>query len=98
MITDSFQRKAYDTVSAALPLAIDPAKVIVEPGVSYLPSPIKLHDYAAAVMAAFGSVVEHLLRVRGLPAQTMTLNRRCPVERNRHDQQHISDACGVCRL
>lgn len=27
-------------------------------------------------MAAFGSVVEHIGRVRGLPAQTMTLNRR----------------------
>jgi crotonobetainyl-CoA:carnitine CoA-transferase CaiB-like acyl-CoA transferase len=76
MITNPFQRKAYDAVSAALPFAIDPAKITVEPGVSYLPSPIKLHDYAAGVMAAFGSVVEHLGRVRGLPAQTMTLNRR----------------------
>jgi hypothetical protein len=46
------------------------------PGVSCLPSPIKLHDYAAGAMAAFGFVVEHLGRVRGLPAQTMTLNRR----------------------
>src|SRR5215470_4507730 len=76
MITNIFQRKAYDAVSAALPFAIDPAKIIVEPGVSYLPSPIKLHDYAAGVMAAFGSVVEYLGRVRGLPSQTMTLNRR----------------------
>jgi crotonobetainyl-CoA:carnitine CoA-transferase CaiB-like acyl-CoA transferase len=76
MITDPFQRKAYDAVSAALPFAIDPAKITVEPGVSYLPSPIKLHDYATGVMAAFGSVVEHIGRVRGLPAQTMTLNRR----------------------
>src|SRR5262245_5977122 len=76
MITNIFQRKAYDAVSAALPFAIDPAKITVVPGVSYLPSPIKLHDYAAGVMAAFGSVVEHLGRVRGLPSQTMTLNRR----------------------
>ena len=76
MITNPFQRKAYDAVAAALPFAIDPAKITVEPGVSYLPSPIKLHDYAAGVMAAFGSVVEHIGRVRGLPAQTMTLNRR----------------------
>jgi hypothetical protein len=76
MITNPFQRKAYEAVSAALPFAVDPAKITVEPGVSYLPSPIKLHDYAAGVMAAFGSVVEHLGRVRGLPAQTMTLNRR----------------------
>src|SRR5262245_29597963 len=76
MITNPFQRKAYDAVAAALPFAIDPAKITVEPGVSYLPSPIKLHDYAAGVMAAFGSVVGHIGRVRGLPAQTMTLNRR----------------------
>ena len=76
MITNPFQKKAYDAVAAALPFAIDPTKVTVEPGVSYLPSPIKLHDYAAGIMAAFASVVERLGRVRGLPAQTMTLNRR----------------------
>src|SRR6202007_3250293 len=74
MITNPFQRNAYDAVAAALPFAIDPAKITVEPGVSYLPSPIKLHDYAAGVMAAFGSVVEYLGRVRGLPSQTMTLD------------------------
>jgi CoA-transferase family III len=76
MITNPFQKKAYDAVSAVLPFAIDPAKITVEPGVSYLPSPIKLHDYAAGVMAAFGSVVEYLGELRGLPSQTMTLNRR----------------------
>lgn len=58
MITNPFQQKAYDAVGAALPFAIDPAKITVEPGVSYLPSPIKLHDYAAGVMAGFGSVLE----------------------------------------
>jgi crotonobetainyl-CoA:carnitine CoA-transferase CaiB-like acyl-CoA transferase len=76
MFSHPIQKKAYDAVAAALPFAIDPAKVTVQPGVSYLPSPIKLHDYAVGVMAAFGSVVEHLARLRGLPAQTMTLNRR----------------------
>ena len=74
MIANPFQRNAYDAVGAALPFAIDPAKITVEPGVSYLRSPNKLHDDAAGVMAAFGSVVEHLGRVRALPAQT-TLNR-----------------------
>src|SRR5262245_29060945 len=76
MFSHPIQQKAYDAVAAALPFAIDPAKVTVEPGVSYLPSPIKLHDYAAGVLAAFGSVVEYVGRVRGLPSQTMTLNRR----------------------
>src|SRR5215470_19344828 len=70
------QQKAYDAVSAALPFAVDPAKITVEPGLSYLPSPIKLHDYAVGAMAAFGSVVEHLGALRGLPAQTMKVNRR----------------------
>ena len=76
MFSHPMQEKAYGEVAAALPFAIDSSKITVEPGVSYLPSPIKLHDYAAGVMAAFGSVVEHLGRVRGLPAQSMTLNRR----------------------
>ena len=76
MITDPFQKKSYDAVSAALPFAIDPAKITIEPGVSYLPSPIKLHDYGAGVMAGFGSVVEYLGNLRGLPSQTMKLNRR----------------------
>jgi len=76
MITDPIQRRAYDAVAAALPFPVDPAKVTVEQGASYLPSPIKLHDYAAGVMAAFGSVVEHIGAMRGLPSQTMTLNRR----------------------
>src|SRR5215467_12247141 len=76
MIANPLQKKVYDEIAAALPFKIDPGKVTVEAGTSYLPSPIKLHDYAAGVMAAFGSVVEYLGRVRGLPSQTMTLNRR----------------------
>ena len=32
MITDPLQKKSYDAVSAALPFAIDPAKITVEPG------------------------------------------------------------------
>ena len=59
------QQKAYDAVSAALPFAMDPAKITVEPGLSYLPSPIKFHDYAVGIMAAFGSVVEYIGGLRG---------------------------------
>ncbi|MBR1133080.1 CoA transferase [Bradyrhizobium iriomotense] len=76
MIIETLQRKTFDAIADTLPFAIDPAKVTVEPGVSYTVSPIKAHDYAAGVMAAFGSVVEHIGRLRGLPSQTMTLNRR----------------------
>ena len=51
MITDPLQKKSYDAVSAANPFAIDLAKITVEPGVSYLPSPIKLDGHAAGVVA-----------------------------------------------
>ena len=70
------QRHAYDAVAAALPFALDATKVSVAPGISYVKSPVKAHDYAAGVMAAFGSVVEHLGTVRGLPSQTLKLDRR----------------------
>lgn len=76
MITQPFQQAVYKSVTAALPFAVDPARVTVEDDVAYSPSPIKIHDFAVGVMAAFGSVVEHIGTVRGLPAQTMTLNRR----------------------
>jgi hypothetical protein len=76
MITNPLQKKAYDAVGAALPFAIDPAKVTVEPGLSYIQSPIKAHDCAAGVMGALGSVIERLGVLRGLPVQTMKLNRR----------------------
>jgi crotonobetainyl-CoA:carnitine CoA-transferase CaiB-like acyl-CoA transferase len=91
MFSHPLQEKAYAAVAAALPFAIDPSQITVEPGVSYLPSPIKLHDYAAGVMAAFGSVVEHLGRVRGLPSQTMTLNRRlCGFHLNEFQTQFLN--------
>jgi len=51
MITDPLQKKSYDAVSAANPFAIDPAKITVEPGVSWLPSPIKLDGHARGVVA-----------------------------------------------
>lgn len=76
MFSNAKQQQVYETISAALPFDLDASRITVEPGVSYVKSPIKAHDYAAGVMAAFGSVVEHLGTIRGLPAQTMTLNRR----------------------
>ena len=38
------------------------SKLTAEPALSYLLSPIKLHDYAAGNMAAFGSVIEYIGR------------------------------------
>ncbi|NBV45678.1 MAG: CoA transferase [Planctomycetia bacterium] len=76
LLDHALQRKAYEAVAASLPFALDATKVRVTPGISYVKSPVKAHDYAVGVMAAFGSVVEHLGRIRGLPAQTMHLDRR----------------------
>ena len=76
MITNVLQKQAYDEVAAALPFPIDASNVTVKPGLSYCISPIKAHDCAAGIMAAFGSVVEHLGELRGLPSQTLRLNRR----------------------
>lgn len=76
MISNPIAKTTYDSIEAALPFALDASKVTLEPGLSYVRSPIKAHDYAAGVIAAFGSVVERLGRIRGLPAQSMKLNRR----------------------
>ena len=76
MLANATQQTAYEAISAALPFPIDASKITVTPGVSYVKSTVKAHDYAAGVMAAFGSVVEHLGTIRGLPAQTMKLDRR----------------------
>ncbi len=89
MFSHQFQKTTYETIGAALPFDIDPARITVEAGVAYSPSPIKIHDYAVGVMSAFGSVVEHIGRLRGLPSQTMTLNRRhCGLALN-SDQMHF---------
>ena len=44
---------------ASLPFAVDPAKVTVEPGLSYTQSPIKAHDYGAGVMGVSVRSSEH---------------------------------------
>ncbi len=76
MLPHQIQQTAYDAVAASLPFRLDASKVTVTPGLSYVKSPVRAHDYAAGVMAAFGSVVEHLGALRGLPEQTLRLDRR----------------------
>ena len=50
LIIDPLQKKSYDAVGATLPFAIDPAKITVRSVCPWLPSPIKLYDYAAGVV------------------------------------------------
>lgn len=95
MITNPFQRSVFDAIASSLPFCVDPAKVTVDPGVAYSPSPIKIHDFAAGTMAAFGSVVEHIGTVRGLSEQSMTLNRRhCGLALN-SGQMHFLNGYGT---
>jgi crotonobetainyl-CoA:carnitine CoA-transferase CaiB-like acyl-CoA transferase len=94
VIANPLQKKAYDAVGAALPFAVDPSKITIEPGVSYIKSRVKVHDYAAGLMAAFGSVVEHIGTQRGLPSQTMTLNRRlCGMLLNSLQLHYLNGYC-----
>jgi len=76
MIKNPFQLKAFEAVASSLPFGLDHAHIEIEHAPSYLISTVKAHDYAAGVMAALGATIEHLGRVRGLPAQTLKLNRR----------------------
>lgn len=94
MISNPLQKKAYEAVAKALPFSIDPSKITVEPGLSYTKSPIKAHDYAAGVMSVFGSVVERLGSIRGLPRQTMKLSRRrCGLLLNGIQLQFLNGYC-----
>jgi hypothetical protein len=76
LVNNQIQENVFDAVRECLPFDVDPRKIVVEDGPSYSWSPLKVHDYAVGVMAAYGSAVEHLGVVRGLPNQTLTLNRR----------------------
>src|ERR1700722_1968070 len=95
MITNPLQKAVFETIISSLPFSVDSGKVTVEPGIAYSPSPIKIHDFAAGTMAAFGSVVEHIGTVRGLPEQSMTLNRRlCGLALN-SGQMHFLNGYGT---
>ncbi len=95
MLTNSMQMRAYEAVSSSLPFEIKPTNITVEHGLSYTKSPMKAHDYAAGVMSALASVVDHIGQIRGLPAQTMTLNRRrCGLLLN-SAQMHFLNGYGV---
>jgi hypothetical protein len=87
MLANAKQQAAYDAIAAALPCPLDASKITITPGVSYVKSPVKAHDYAAGVMAAFGSVVEHHDhgQVGCEPRQRHVSREGWPV---RHDDRH----------
>jgi crotonobetainyl-CoA:carnitine CoA-transferase CaiB-like acyl-CoA transferase len=91
MIDNPLQKKAYRLIADALPFDLDDGKITVNHGISYTRSPIKAHDLAAGIMAAFGSVVERIGEIRGLPSQTMVLDRRrCGLLMNSAQLQYLN--------
>ncbi|WP_312405721.1 CoA transferase [Rhizobium sp.] len=91
MIENPLQKNAYGLVAEALPFTLDDRKININHGISYTKSPIKAHDLAAGIMAAFGSVVERIGEIRGLPSQTMVLDRRrCGLLMNSAQLQYLN--------
>lgn len=71
------QKNIYEIIVSSLGLNLQPQKklsVLQTPG--YLQSCIQVHDFASAIMGAFGLAVEELGQLRGLPAQQVTIDRR----------------------
>ena len=70
------QERAYSEVVKNFSFTTDSTKIDVTQGASYVHSPLFLHDYATGVVASAASALEHLGQVRGLPSQSIRLDRR----------------------
>src|SRR6478752_7150471 len=70
------QERAYSEVAKNFSFTTDSTKIDVTQGASYVHSPLFLHDYATGVVASAASALEHLGQVRGLPSQSIRLDRR----------------------
>ena len=70
------QERAYSEVVKNFSFTTDSTKIDVTQGASYVHSPLFLHDYATGVIASAASALEHLGQVRGLPSQSIRLDRR----------------------
>jgi crotonobetainyl-CoA:carnitine CoA-transferase CaiB-like acyl-CoA transferase len=70
------QKQVYDSISRATALATPADKIQIDQTPTYLKEPVKVADFAAAVVAGFGANVAELGQVRGLPAQGVAVDRR----------------------
>jgi hypothetical protein len=70
------QERAYSEVVKNFSFTTDSTKIDVTQGASYVHSPLFLHDYATGVVASAASALEYLGQVRGLPSQSIRLDRR----------------------
>lgn len=70
------QKKVYDNIAKATSLATPADRIEVEQTPTYLKEPVKVADFAAAVVAAFGANTVELGQARGLPEQEISVDRR----------------------
>ena len=70
------QKKVYDDISDAVSLSTPSEKINIEQTPTFLKEPIKVADFAAGVVAAYGASIVELGESRGLPSQDITVDRR----------------------
>ncbi|ANO06543.1 CoA transferase [Mycobacteroides immunogenum] len=76
MSLNGIQQRVFDEIAKNFSYRPDLSRLVIEQTQSYVKSPMPLHDYVTGLIAAAGSALENLGTVRGLPAQTITIDRR----------------------
>jgi crotonobetainyl-CoA:carnitine CoA-transferase CaiB-like acyl-CoA transferase len=76
MSMNANQKQVYDDIAEAASLATPADRIEVEQTPTYLKEPVKVADFAAAVVAAVGTSAAELGESRGMPAQMVSVDRR----------------------
>lgn len=76
MSLTGIQQRVFDEITKNFSYRPDTSKVVVKQTPSFVKSRLPLYDYISGVIAAAGSAVEHLGTTRGLPDQTIGIDRR----------------------
>ena len=76
MTINKYQQQVYDSIAKAASLATPADRIQVEQTPTYLREPMKIADFAAGLLGAFGASVAELGEARGLPAQEVAVDRR----------------------
>ena len=76
MTMNKYQQQVYDSIAKAASLATPADRVQVEQSPTYLKEPMKIADFAAGLLGAYGTSMAELGEVRGLPGQEVSVDRR----------------------
>lgn len=94
-LLNEIQETIYQRVASTLPVDVDYSGVEIIDGDDYVESVVAAHDYQTGLAAVFGAVVEAFGRQRGLPAQTMTVDRRLAGLHLNHLQLQFINGAGL---